>query len=391
MYKKYYDDPGLTELQTVVEQVKKSPEGIFYSFKESIIYPGGGGQIPDKAKVNNCDVIEIQKVEDFTGFKLSDNCEFEIGENVKLEIDADFRQYNRQQHTAQHVISAVMDNLGFKTVSVHLGEEYTLIEVEGGIPDDEKVQFIEKRSNEIIRQALPVKTEWLNRDDALKLPLRKKPGVYEKLRIVSIDNVDFSACGGTHVENTAHIGLIKFINLEKIRGNARLQFLVGNKAYIYFNMLHIVQRNLVRALQSSHDKLEQRVQDILSEKAALSKNLADLKKKLLPFEVNEIIREQADESMIACDLEDSDQAIYMAKELFNRSAKPVLVTAVNRFYYLCNPESDTILRDFIKEQGALYDMRGGGPAGFIQGMFNVSKKNELTASLKTIVLKNLKD
>ncbi|MCB0282551.1 MAG: alanyl-tRNA editing protein [Calditrichaeota bacterium] len=290
MNKKYYEDQGLTALETTVEDIRILNDKKWYAFKDSIIYPGGGGQIPDKAKINGYEIAGVYKDDDFTGFRFNENCSFDTGDSVKIEIDADFRQYNRQQHTAQHLISAVMDDLGFKTVSVHLGEEYTLIEIEGGIPDNEKIRFIENRSNEIIHQALPVKCEWLSTDEAQKLPLRKKPGLYDALRIVSIDGIDYSACGGTHVDNTSQIGLIKFINLEKIRGNARLQFFVGKKAYEYFSQVHEMERKLVNILQTAPEQLEQRIQNLIADKTALTKSLANLKKKWLPYEAESILK-----------------------------------------------------------------------------------------------------
>ena len=57
--------------------------------------------------------------------------------------------------------------------------------------------------------------------------LRKASERSGTLRIVSIENLDRSACGGTHVRTTGEIGAILLRSTEKIRGNVRLEFLCG--------------------------------------------------------------------------------------------------------------------------------------------------------------------
>lgn len=86
----------------------------------------------------------------------------------------------------------------------------------------------EERCAEIIAEARPVTIGY--EDSSADLALRKASARTGTLRIVSIDGLDRSACGGTHVRRTAEIGPLQIRKLEKIRGNVRIEFVCGLRA-----------------------------------------------------------------------------------------------------------------------------------------------------------------
>jgi alanyl-tRNA synthetase len=134
-----------------------------------------------------------------------------------------------QQHTGQHLLSAVFEEaLGLHTVSFHLGQESSTIDLEGRGIEDEALREVEARANQIVSENRPVNIHFEEPAEARGL---RKPSEREgTLRIVSIEGLDRSACGGTHVRATGEIGAILIRKLEKVRQTVRVEFLCGSRA-----------------------------------------------------------------------------------------------------------------------------------------------------------------
>ena len=134
-----------------------------------------------------------------------------------------------QQHTGQHLLSAVLEELfEIRTVSFHLGTEVSTIDVDAPSLTPEQLERAEERCAEVIAEARPVQITF--EDASATLELRKASERTGTLRIVSIDKLDRSACGGSHVRSTAEIGMVLTGKSEKIRGTTRLEFVCGSRA-----------------------------------------------------------------------------------------------------------------------------------------------------------------
>src|ERR1019366_7639866 len=134
-----------------------------------------------------------------------------------------------QQHSGQHLLSAVFEELfGLHTVSFHLGAESATIDLEGGPVEARTVMEAERRANQAVSEnrAIDVRFE----DASAAQGLRKASQREGALRIVSIDGLDRSACGGTHVRTTGEIGPILLRKTEKIRHSVRVEFVCGGRA-----------------------------------------------------------------------------------------------------------------------------------------------------------------
>jgi alanyl-tRNA synthetase len=133
-----------------------------------------------------------------------------------------------QQHTGQHLLSAVLIELFHApTVSFHMGAEYCTIDV-GGVLEPEQLREAERRANEIVFENRPVTIGFQHSSE--DLGLRKATEREGMIRIISIADLDRSACGGTHVRATGEIGPILIRKLDRIRGNQRIEFLCGGRA-----------------------------------------------------------------------------------------------------------------------------------------------------------------
>ena len=133
-----------------------------------------------------------------------------------------------QQHTGQHLLSAVLLELfDAPTVSFHLGAESSTIDVARAL-EPAQLREAERRANQIVFENRPVTIGFQHSSEDLGL---RKPTEREgEVRIISIQDLDRSACGGTHVRATGEIGPILLRKLDRIRGNLRIEFLCGGRA-----------------------------------------------------------------------------------------------------------------------------------------------------------------
>jgi alanyl-tRNA synthetase len=134
-----------------------------------------------------------------------------------------------QQHTGQHLLSAVLAELfGAHTVSVHFGADASTLDLETGALSPEQVRTAEARANAVITENRPVTVGF--EDAGAATGLRKASERSGTLRIVTIADLDRSACGGTHVRATGEIGSLLIRRVERVKKLVRLEFLCGARA-----------------------------------------------------------------------------------------------------------------------------------------------------------------
>ena len=220
----YYDDSYLRRFNAQV--VACAPGGCTVYLDRTAFYPASGGQPFDLGSIAGVAVQDVVDEGDSVAHVLA--APVDPGP-VECAIDWDRRFDHMQQHTGQHLLSAVFQELlGLDTVSFHLGAESSTIDLEGGTLDAPAAARAERRANQLISENRPVTVVY--EDAAQAEGLRKPSGRDGTLRIVSIDGLDRSACGGTHVRSTGEIGVILVRKLEKIRQSVRVEFLCGARA-----------------------------------------------------------------------------------------------------------------------------------------------------------------
>jgi alanyl-tRNA synthetase len=194
---------------------------------QSAFYPTSGGQPFDLGSIAGVAVVEVVDEGDRIAHRLA--TPLTAGEEVTGRIDWDRRFDHMQQHSGQHLISAVFEELfGLRTVSFHLGAESATIDVDGGPVDAGTLVRAEQRANQLIYENRPLDVRFEDAKEAQGL--RKASEREGVLRIVSIEGLDRSACGGTHVRSTGEIGVILLRKVEKIRQSARVEFVSGGRA-----------------------------------------------------------------------------------------------------------------------------------------------------------------
>jgi alanyl-tRNA synthetase len=220
----YYHDSYLRRF--AAQALECSGNGSTVYLDRSAFYPTSGGQPFDLGVISGIAVREVLDEGDRIAHVLT--APLAAGP-VECCIDWSRRFDHMQQHTGQHVLSAVFEELfRLRTVSFHLGAESSTIDLEGGAVEASTAGAAETRANEIVWENRPVTVTY--EDAASVQGLRKATEREGTLRIVSIEGLDRSACGGTHVRATAEIGALLIRKLEKVRQTVRVEFLCGGRA-----------------------------------------------------------------------------------------------------------------------------------------------------------------
>jgi alanyl-tRNA synthetase len=238
----YYHDSFLYNFDAEIRSVIEGPRPAII-LDRTAFYPASGGQIhdtgwivspdldPDAAKLR---VTEVADTEDgqVIHYLEAPVKDFQPGARVRGKVDAAPRRDHMQQHSAQHVLSAAFLHLfNMPTVSFHMADDYCSIDLDTPALSKSQIESAERLANEIILENRPVEIQFVTRDEAEKLALRKLPPVErEQLRLIDIHDFDLTACGGTHVSCTGQIGSISLRKSEKVRHGYRVEFVAGQRA-----------------------------------------------------------------------------------------------------------------------------------------------------------------
>ncbi len=222
----YYTDAYLREFRAHV--VERTGDVVYLD--RTAFYPTSGGQPFDTGTINGVPVVEVidedERIAHRTAHRTAAPVEAEEADCI---IDWPRRFDHMQQHTGQHLLSAVFAELYHApTLSFHLGEESSTIDL--GVPklDDEALRAVERRANAAVFENRAVTVTF---EDAASAEGLRKPSSREgSLRIIGIEGLDRSACGGTHVRATGEIGPILIRKTERIRNSVRVEFLCGGRA-----------------------------------------------------------------------------------------------------------------------------------------------------------------
>ena len=221
----YYTDSYLRDFTARV--IDTSAGGRVVYLDRTAFYPTSGGQPFDLGSIGGIAVTDVADEDERIAHHVAEP--MAAGGPVACAIDWQRRFDHMQQHTGQHLLSAVFEELfGLKTVSFHMGADSSTIDLEGRPVDARVLVETERRVNVAIWQNRPVLVQF--QDSAEAQGLRKPSDREGTLRVITIEGMDRSACGGTHVRSTGEIGVALLRKVEKVRQSSRVEFLCGGRA-----------------------------------------------------------------------------------------------------------------------------------------------------------------
>ncbi|MNO53443.1 Alanine--tRNA ligase [compost metagenome] len=368
--KLYYNATHLTDWQTRITETIEREDGFYVILEETAFYPHGGGQPCDLGTIQDIPVLDVISEEDLVLHKLE-----RLPEELSVTCQMDWKRRfdHMQQHSGQHLLSATsLDLFQFMTVSFHLGEDYCTIDIETPELSPNQLHSIEWEVNRQIYRNHNILTYFVTGEEASKLKLVKQPKVTENIRIVEIKDVEYNACGGTHVSSTGEIGMIKLLKTEKIKGNTRIYFKCGYRALEEFNNTQHILGALSSKLKTGKDEIIDRIEKWENEQKQLLAEVTLLKEKNDDYVAQELLAQQ-EGKLIAKVFEDKSlkDLQSLANKLTAKCDVPVLLatSAENKVVFAQNGSAEISCGAFFKAHLGTYNGKGGGSDKLAQAGF----------------------
>jgi alanyl-tRNA synthetase len=306
-----------------------------------------------------------------------------------------------QQHSGQHLLSAVVyRQLGAATVSFHLGEMSSTIDVAREAISPEQLERVEDAVNEIIAEDRAITMRTVPREEAQMLfaagTLLKLPEREGDIRLIEIDEIDLNACGGTHVRATGQIGGLLIRGTERVRQALRVEFVCGLRAAVTARRDLATLTRTAAAMSVGRLDVAEAVERLLAEGKAAHKARQKLTEDLAGYHAESLRLEHpsgAGRRVVRRLLTEHD-AGYMkllASRLIATSPQTCVLLAATqeepaRVVVAASADLGIDCGTLLREALAVFGLRGGGSATMAQGQIpNAhldSLFNRLEASMK---------
>ncbi|MDY7332145.1 alanine--tRNA ligase [Streptococcus suis] len=265
-------------------------------FDQTPFYAEMGGQVADHGFVKNAagdivaTVIDVQKAPNGQPLHTVElSASISVGQTYTLEIETKRRKGVEKNHTATHLLHAALHNIigehatqaGSLNEQDFLRFDFTHFEAVTA----EELRRIEEEVNEQIWNAIPVVTVETDIDTAKEMGAMALFGEKygKEVRVVTIGDYSVELCGGTHVSNTAEIGIFKILKEEGIgSGTRRIIAVTGREAFLAYRDQEDALKEVATTIKSPQIKevpnkvesLAQQVRDLQKENAALKEKAA---------------------------------------------------------------------------------------------------------------------
>mgnify|MGYP000906044682 FL=1 len=383
----YLINPYLRQVDARIVEKKYMNNRYYIKTNKTIFYPNlAGGQPGDKGTINGVEVLDTYEDNGDIVHVTKDNIH---SDKVQLSIDWDNRFDYMQQHSGQHLLSAVFYKLyNGETIGFYIGKEYVYIDINIPNISDDEIEKIEEFANKIIFSNFSIKSYIIEKGDINRLPVRKEPIVNSNIRIVEIDGIDFSPCCGTHLRNTGEIGIVKIRKVEKYKGNIRVEFVCGNRALKDYTWKNRYIRRISDLLSSKDKDVYDRVQKLYIQKEELEKENRDLREELYQYRSQKLLKESKSikgKNCICKKFKDADfKVLNNIVAHLNSKDNNIIIFGIDgtensQFIASRSPNININMKNIFKEISQEIDIKGGGSPQTVQGG---CAKDELDLILK---------
>ena len=388
----YKDDP----MEFEAKVLKVFEKGIVLD--RTSFYARGGGQEPDHGTIAGFKVIDVNKHGGVILHELEGGIPAQ-GDTVSCKVDSVRRANITKNHTSTHILNSSARQVLGSWIWQHSAfkeDDHARLDIthHSSLTDSE-VADIEKTANQIIAKDMQVTIENYDRGTA-----EQKYGfkIYQggvvpvkSVRIVSIEDFDVEACGGTHVKQTKDIELIKITRTKRIQdGVVRLEFVSGPTAQEYVKQQEIIQTQNKeesaqkeikdKAREENKDKAREKIpvfiEKVLSGESLESEGINNKGKLFFTADENydDYFHQNFGKKLVAKD----DTAAFCG--IFE--AGPTI-----RVMIFAGEKSGVNAGDIAKEIASILGGSGGGDAKFAQGGGkDTSKKDAAIQKAKSMIL-----
>jgi alanyl-tRNA synthetase len=386
----YYNDPFLYEFHASVldtKELKRQGNHSTWAVKldRSAFYPTSGGQPHDLGIISTesksgvalkADVEDVFEDDDGDVWHRVSKV-LPLGAEIRGSIDAQRRRAHMQQHTGQHLLSAAfIELLNAKTLSFHLGEQISTIDIDAASLSREDLVRVEQRANEVIAEDRPITIRYATREQAAEMGVRKLPERAGEIRLIEIQDFDLNACGGTHARSTGQIGGLLLRRTEKVKQGMRVEFVCGLRAVAVARSDYELLTDAASLYPCAATDLPSNISKQREELRAAAKRESKLLEELAELKAEEMLRAAADENgpkILIQIFDDRDAAFIklLAQKLTRSSSGAIALLASSQpapalvFARSSDLAMDVgaLLRELVTPHGG----RGGGSKDFAQG------------------------
>ncbi len=361
-------------------------------------YARGGGQEPDHGSIAGFEVADVDKHAHIIVHKLKGGVPKE-GDTVQCKVDEKRRADITKNHTSTHIINASSRKILGSWIWQHSAfkdHDHARLDIthHSSLTDDE-VKKIEDAANQMVTENYPVSINYYDRGTAeQKYGFRIYQGgvvPVKSVRIVSIEDKDIEACGGTHVKRTGDIELIKITKTKRIQdGVVRIEFVSGPTAYQYVKdqeeeskkqeLENIAKQELEKKREENKEKAREQIPILLE--------------KILAGESGEIDGITIKNKICFTSSENYDDYFHQTfgKKLVAKDSTAAFCGIFEsgptvRIMVYAGAESGVNSGEIAKEIASILGGSGGGDAKFAQGGGkDTSKKEQAIAKAKSMIL-----
>ncbi len=371
----YYADSYLQhfEAQIVARSTYQGLPAV--ALDRSAFYPEGGGQPADRGSINEIAVIDVQAEGDLVWHVLAEDAA--LPDQVDCRLDWQRRFDHMQQHHGQHLLTAAFLALGGPaTLSFHLGESSASIDLDAPELPAELVAAAEELANQVIWEDRPVTARFVSPEELATLPLRKPPTVSGAVRVVSVPDFDYSACGGTHPRSTGGVGLIAVRRWSRQKRATRLEFLCGGRVLRDYRELNAATTRSAGRLSVGRDELEAAIERMQATNEGLRKDLGNVQAQLWDYEAKQLYAAAPEQGAARLvlhrrDGESPERLRELARRIGEQAGGVAVLGAVvgERAHLLvaCAADSKQDARPLLQAGLAVLGGRGGGSPQLAQG------------------------
>lgn len=375
--------------------------------QDTILFPEGGGQPFDKGNIiTEGEKIPVQMVlrKELTAVHVTPK-PVSVGSDVTLEVDWNRRLDIMQQHTGQHLISAVFDTHDLETLSWSMGDMINYIElprkVEQGLIDE-----VGAKINDLIIQNLPIKVTTPD-DMGREVDTSHIPDDYDLskgiVRVVQIGDLDSNPCCGTHLTATGQVQAVSFLHQVNVRGgNSRLHFICGSRVSRQLTTYHLLLKDVLgMQLSCQIEDVDSKVADLLqnykrsqSRESVLLKELASIEAsnvfenfKNAKGKIATVYRQDSSPEYLTVVQKELSSLINANKDSDVDLTKSQTVVFINGEYKAGNGGMVKVIGPLAEEiqqrlKSLIKNLKGGGKGASFQGKITKYEKGEVESVLR---------
>jgi misacylated tRNA(Ala) deacylase len=367
------------------------PKRWLVELADTVLFPEGGGQPSDTGAIGGVRCASVHRTADGVVEHVMEG-PLEVGAAMEVVVDWDRRFDHMQQHSSQHLISAVaLAKWGIKTLSWELGTQSVTVELDVPADKADVLTELEAAVNSHVREAAAITWEEFTREalaldsrPGLRASAKSLPPDVQTVRIIEIAGVDINPCCGTHLGSTAEMQVVKFTTAEPRKGKTVLHFATGGRVLKALAAATLRDRGLNKVLSCGPDEFVAKVEKLTADGSASQRVLRKMGEELATL-LGESLAAAAIDGVATMHREDASSMpfLQLVAATVLCAAPPLIVLLTSgsctkkggtaSFLLVSDGRADGL----NKEVAAALGGRGGGKNGSMQGKTTALTPNGL--------------